>query len=75
MSAAMNIRLLIENPDQLVNHGGRTCSTCTRLKDMGSSLNQGPFWGSPNIIRHPFKEDPKRDPSLENYPERGSESS
>ena len=26
-----------------------------------------PFW-VPNIIRHPYKEDPKRDPNLENYP-------
>ena len=35
--------------------------------NMGSSLNYGPFLG-PNIVRHPYKKDPKRDPNLENYP-------
>ena len=24
----------------------------------------------PNIVRYPYKKDPKRDPSLENYPDR-----
>ena len=26
-----------------------------------------PFW-VPNIVRHPYKQDPKRDPKLENHP-------
>ena len=35
---------------------------------MGSSLKQGPFkiW-VPDIVRHPYKKDPKRDPDSENY--------
>ena len=37
------------------------------LQHMGSSLNLGPFW-IPNVVRHPYKMDPKRDRSLENYP-------
>ena len=36
---------------------------------MGSSLNSGPFFGIPIIVRHPYKKDPKRDPTLENYPD------
>ena len=39
---------------------------------MGSSLNQGPPPWVPNIARTaPSKKDPKRDPNLENYPNRG----
>ena len=37
---------------------------------IGSSPNQGPFVG-PQNVRHPYKQDPKRDPNLENYPHKG----
>ena len=36
---------------------------------VGSSLNSGDVLGpGPNILRRPYKKDPKRDPYLENYP-------
>ena len=35
--------------------------------DVGSSQIKVPF-EVPNIVRHPYKKDPKRDPSSENYP-------
>ena len=34
---------------------------------MGSSLIRVPFQ-VPNIVRHPYKKDPERDPNSENYP-------
>ena len=35
---------------------------------MGISLKYCPVLGPPNIVRHPYNRDPKRDPNLENYP-------
>ena len=34
---------------------------------MRSSLSRVPFY-DPNIVRHPYKKDPKMDPNLESYP-------
>ena len=42
----------------------------TRLKAfrfMGSSQIRVPFWVH-NIVRHPYKKGPQRDPNLESYP-------
>ena len=36
--------------------------------NMGSSLNYiGSVFYVPNIVRHPYKKDPQRDPNLENH--------
>ena len=37
---------------------------------LGGSLNEGPFLVQ-NLVRRPYKRDPKRDPNLENYPLEG----
>ena len=29
---------------------------------------KGACWACPNIVRHPYKEDPKMNPTLDNYP-------
>ena len=51
-------------------HGTTVCIVATMIcisAKMGSFLSWGALLG-PKIVRHPYKKDLKRDPTLESYP-------
>ena len=39
-----------------------------RATSVTALRQHGPFSKVPNMVRHPYKKDPKGDPSLENFP-------
>ena len=57
-----------ENPGTLFRRIGARTERMAALGHRGSFSKIGSFCYAPNIVRHLYNKDPKRDHNLDNYP-------